>query len=378
MHTDDEKDRILSLTGGSLGAFGSLALVITFLCNKHMRTPSTFKVFIMSVCDFSLAIIMPGLTGGPCIFAAFCTNFFLVATFSWYFLIAFDLHRLLNGKGVPKRISYGAHLLAWIPSTIAAIAPLITDAYGKIEAEAWLICWYKELDTVQKLAIVIPLGIYMCFTVFLLIEYRYKGHLILASSPKVHRRVTYHLLLFCLVYLGTWSWFLISTFQDIFSFKQRHAWLDDLAFFQFKSSGFWNFMVWIYSPVFLHARKKQKEQKQKQEKESATSDSDSYSYSGTDTSAGTTAQEMTAQRPAVPRDFTVSTSPDVESQSEEPEIPMPSRNTTAFIPPPSSSPPRTSPSPTSISSHASINALSGGSREIFGGKTGRSNSGSLT
>jgi len=372
MGSDDKQDRILSLTGGSLGALGSLALVITFLWNKHMRTPSTFKVFIMSICDFSLDIIMPGLTGGPCVFAAFCTNFFIVATFSWYFLIAFDLHRLLNGKGVPKNISYGAHLLAWIPSTIAAIAPLITDAYGKIEAEAWLICWYKELASVEKIAIIIPLSIYMCFTIFLLIEYRYKGYLILASSPKVHRRVTYHLLLFCLVYLMTWSWFLISTFQDILSFKTRHDWIDDLAFFQFKSSGFWNFVVWIYSPVFLHARKKQKEQKQKQK--SATSDSDSYSYSETDTSDGTTVQEMTAQRPAVPRDFTVSISPDVESQSEEPEIPIPSRNTTAFIPPPGTTIPSTR-----ISSHASINAPSGGeSRGIFGGKTGSPNSGSLT
>jgi len=283
--TNETKDTILSLTSGGLGAFGSICLIISFFYNRHIRTPATFKVFIMSICDLPLALIMPGLTGGPCVLAAFATTFFIVATCSWYFLLAFDLHQILNGRGVPKDVSMWAHLFAWLPSTIAATVPYVVNSYGKPENEDWLICWFSKSNDIYKLTVVVPVGCHILFTLVLVAEYFCKGKRVLSSSAVVQRRVGRHLFLFVVVFLSTWGWLIISTVQNLIRGQNRIAVLDDIAFFLFKSSGFLNFIVWVNSPVFNHARllKLRKEQKHLRNLPSnSTSQSSGFLSSDTD------------------------------------------------------------------------------------------------
>jgi len=256
-------DKIISLVSAALGGFGSISLIISFLCNRHLRTPATFKIFIMSLCDLPLAFTLPLLTGGPCKLAAFATTFFIVATCSWYCLIAYDLHKIINGKGVPKDLSFWSHLFAWFPSAVAAVAPVSVDSYGEPELQAWLICWYHESEDILKLAIVIPLSFHTIFIFFLLLEFLIKGRGVLKSSPKVQRRVSRHLFLFVVTFFLIWPWLIISCIQDIILVDNRIDWIDDLAVFGFKSSGFFNFLVWIGSPVFSHARTLQKKRMQK-------------------------------------------------------------------------------------------------------------------
>jgi len=275
-------DEIISVVSAALGGFGSICLIISFLCNRHLRTPATFKIFIMSLCDLPLAFTLPLLTGGPCKLAAFATTFFIVATCSWYCLIAYDLHKIINGQGVPKDLSFWAHLFAWFPSAVAAVAPVSVDSYGEPEMQDWLICWYHESEDILKLAIIIPLTCHTIFIFFLLLEFLIKGRGVLRSSPKIQKRVSRHLFFFVCCFFLIWPWLILSCLQDIILVDNRIDWIDDAAFFGFKASGFFNFLVWMNSPIFSHARSLQKRRMQKRVP-SEVSDSDFLSSEEDDT-----------------------------------------------------------------------------------------------
>jgi len=139
--------------------------------------------------------------------------------------------------------------LFWIPSVIAALAPLAVDDYAPFTDENWVICWYASYNDLNKLGVLIPLTLYWLFNVFLLFEFHFMGYSKLISSPEILERLGLHLITFASIFICTWLWVILSFIQDLLLNEDRILIIDDISFFFLRSSGFWNLLVWIRSPA---------------------------------------------------------------------------------------------------------------------------------
>jgi len=215
------------------------------------------------LCDLPLGLLTPLIVDSMnCQVVGSLTTFFIMATCSWYCLIAYDFYKLLHGYGLPQENTLANHLFVWIPSIFAAVIAFAAGAYGHPTDHSLLEpeCWYVPDHHTTKLALILPIAAYMFFSLFLLIKYFANSRNNLRSSVEIQQQVGKHLAAFTGVFCFTWICLVISFFDSILPHGTtpneelpEFDILDDICFLLIRLNGLFNYLVWIKSPFLTTA-----------------------------------------------------------------------------------------------------------------------------
>lgn len=216
--TDDQQQVISSLwlACGIISIFGSLFIIVCFICFKELRNFAFRLVLFLSISDISASITKlfgdAGSMGpGACLFQAISMTFFELASILWVVLIAFTLHMAFlkeradfSGPKIGAKANY--YHGAWVFACIMTLLPLITDSYG--DSGAW--CWIKDgqADLVWRIVTFygeLWLAWVYCFYVYTSVLLKIRRMNPSPDGSLSHRRVLMRIMYYPLVLVVCWS-----------------------------------------------------------------------------------------------------------------------------------------------------------------------------
>jgi len=175
--TEDEKPIVYLLTAVSLlSLFGSLFIIITYICFRKIRNYAYKLVTYLSYSDIILSIgnilswgtIKYKAEDHLCFTQAFLINFGGLASVLWTSVIAWSIYSatVLNAKNLRDK-NMRFLLVGYGVSLALSIIPFITKQYGR----AGLYCWIEDQeivkDSLMRFAMFyIPLWIALSFNIY--------------------------------------------------------------------------------------------------------------------------------------------------------------------------------------------------------------------
>lgn len=258
---------------GLLSFCCSTFLAVSIKCNlRYAESVLLFRaVMYMAICDagwslWIVAVYFPPLVGEhgtykddsvSCNIMAFIGQFVEVAALSWYFVIGCMMFMILTGWSTQKLHEHSVlhHVYVWALSFIAATVPLVAGQYGPVDRNGWE-CWIMGEDSLFRLFFYMPIILYMCFSLCLLLFALHKRHMF--GQMEMGRILT-RLALFVGVFVTIWSVPTVYRLYPIVTGNTWDAhpdagWMETLHHLSEAMTGFANFLVWVsYRPARMRS-----------------------------------------------------------------------------------------------------------------------------
>ena len=167
--------QILTLTGASLSALGSLFIFVSYFLVKELQMQSFRLIAILSFADFfgSLSYIIGSQNSHDacvaeemwCTLSGGMTQFFDMATFCWTATIATNMFVILSRRVTASQLKYRSyeplyHLVGWGIPLVTLLVASFSGAIG--DAGTW--CWItKDRELERMLLYYVPL---LCIMVY--------------------------------------------------------------------------------------------------------------------------------------------------------------------------------------------------------------------
>eukprot|EP01006_Ploeotia_vitrea_P042054 TRINITY_DN66601_c3_g1_i1.p1 TRINITY_DN66601_c3_g1~~TRINITY_DN66601_c3_g1_i1.p1 ORF type:complete len:419 (-),score=190.85 TRINITY_DN66601_c3_g1_i1:89-1345(-) len=247
-----------------LSIAGALAIVVTYLTKSKLREKRLYHmVFWMSICDaiFSFKYLGTSLFGElqrpqvdlECYLEFIASQFFGLASLSWYFCITLETFRALS---IHTRFSMDPsvppvyHAYVWGVSTATT---LLAAAFGNVGPSQDGTCWISGKQNYWRLVFYAPLFLYI-MTALALLAYLCKyREFIFAGGGAARLRA--RMIAFVLCFVIVWSWPCAFRLFEFFTETKEHQsspmLLVALHDFMNGIQGFVNFMIWMTTPTML-------------------------------------------------------------------------------------------------------------------------------
>jgi hypothetical protein len=179
--------QILTLTGASLSALGSLFIFISYFLVKELQMQSFRLIAILSFADFfgSLSYIIGSQNSHDacvaeemwCTLSGGMTQFFDMATFCWTATIATNMFVILSRRVTASQLKYRSyeplyHLIGWGIPLVTLLVASFSGAIG--DAGTW--CWItKDRELERMLLYYVPLLCIMLYNTAMCVCRRWGG-----------------------------------------------------------------------------------------------------------------------------------------------------------------------------------------------------------
>eukprot|EP00457_Paulinella_chromatophora_P007007 gb/GEZN01007027.1/.p1 GENE.gb/GEZN01007027.1/~~gb/GEZN01007027.1/.p1 ORF type:complete len:427 (-),score=15.16 gb/GEZN01007027.1/:247-1527(-) len=251
-----------------MSMFCSLCIILIFIVFQRVRSSSYKRVLFMSLCDLGLSFQFTVVFWNPsrpltmthnpvlCNISAIAQNFFVVATVSWYMMIALSVFAIF-ANATQVRISTFSldrcqHFYVWPVSIFCSWLPWYTGDYESVDNDTN--CWISESGDLIKLTLLLPILLSLVASLFIVI----KVGLLMSSaaansngaaSSEALASFRFRMLFFVGMFTFCWIWPAISNTWDIINPGGVPTSLHIVSLCVMCGCGIFNFIVWVGVPM---------------------------------------------------------------------------------------------------------------------------------
>jgi hypothetical protein len=252
---------IMNVTVAAFSLVGSLFIVGCYYKLKDIRNFAFHMVMCMAVSDIINAIgnllgdagggnAYYGATNPECNLQSVLTSFGELASILWSTAIAFTLWQAVvrnnpsfGPVGIEKH-TLVYHSIIWGITVLFTILPGTTKSYGDTGGWCWIINT-RDVDIAWRfVTFYIPLWIVIVFNAYVYAAVYYKLKMNSGDNEDVVARIKYY----PLVLVCCWFWASINRLYEVIS-GTSVFWLAALHILFASSMGFWNALVYGFTPI---------------------------------------------------------------------------------------------------------------------------------
>eukprot|EP00808_Paulinella_micropora_P023358 g6630.t1 len=225
---------------GSLSMLCSLSIVVIFCAFRRVRSASYKRVVFMSLCDVGLALQLVlrwwseqpwTLAQDPCTLRAASQTFFVVATVSWYLMLAlsvFTIFTQVARSRLAHRLERYQHCYVWPLGVLCACVPCLAEA-----------------PTAAGVELLVPIGLSLLASCFIMAQVALRAGPVTAADTRANFRC--RMLFFVGMFCICWVWPALNISWDLVQGPAPN-WLHVLTLCTMAANGIFNFTVWVGAP----------------------------------------------------------------------------------------------------------------------------------
>jgi len=192
--TNDEQDLVAFITcvSASLGLFGSLFIIVTYVVFQSSRSFGTKIVVCLSVADVmhSVSWFPWAISDTLCIIQAAIIQFSQLSAYLWTLCIAWSIfmaHYKENDiEEIEKKLPW-YYAICWGFPFLVSLIPIYEDKYGRVLQEEMNWCWISDASDLRRALTFVPcvLIFFINCVLFVMIHHKVRTYsLPLAASLK--------------------------------------------------------------------------------------------------------------------------------------------------------------------------------------------------